>query len=81
MATTMQRLAERLCNGRLVLFQEGGYSHVYISFAALAIVEAISGLRTGVTDPFCMASDTLPEWQWQAVEQLVATHKHFWKLP
>jgi hypothetical protein len=69
-----------LCHGRLVLLQEGGYSHVSMPFATLAIVEAIFGLSTDVTDPFRMADDTLQEWQRQAADKVVATHKHFWKL-
>ena len=63
-----------------VLFQEGGYRHVYIPCATLAIVEAVSGLRTGVTNRLRRASDTLQEWQRQAVAQVVATREHFWKL-
>lgn len=80
MAETMTRLADRLCQGRLVLFQEGGYSHVYIPFATLAIIEAISGLTTGIQDPFRPGYDTLQEWQRHAVEAVISTQKEFWKL-
>ena len=81
MATIIHDLADRLCGGRLVLFQEGGYSHIYIPFATLAIVEAVSGIATGVSDPFRPAYDTLQDWQRQAVESVVSTQKQFWKLP
>jgi hypothetical protein len=61
-------------------FSEGSKGHGDHPCATLAIVEAVSGLHTGVTDPFRMASDTLQEWQRQAVAQVVATREHFWKL-
>ena len=80
MATIMRDLANRLCEGRLVLFQEGGYSHVYIPFATLAIIEAVSGIATGVSDPFRQAYDTLQDWQRQAVGSVVTVQKQFWKL-
>ncbi|MGI8712947.1 MAG: class II histone deacetylase [Solirubrobacteraceae bacterium] len=44
--------ARRLCAGRLVLCQEGGYSTTYVPYCGLAIVEALSGIRTGVADPW-----------------------------
>ena len=80
LATSMRTLADRLCAGRLVLFQEGGYSHVYIPFATLAILEAVSGITTGVTDPFRPAYDMLQDWQRQAVAAVIATQQQFWKL-
>ncbi|NWL47466.1 class II histone deacetylase [Pseudomonas hunanensis] len=43
--------AQRLCNGRLVLVHEGGYSEAYVPFCGLATLEALSGLRTEVRDP------------------------------
>jgi acetoin utilization deacetylase AcuC-like enzyme len=80
MATTVRRLADRLCGGRLILFQEGGYSHVYIPFATLAILEAVCGINTGVSDPFRPAHDTLADWQRQAVDAVVTTQRQFWKM-
>ena len=79
MAGIVRDLADRLCNGRLVLFQEGGYSHVYIPFATLAILEEVSGLKTGVQDPFRPAVDALQPWQRDAVEAAVRTQRAFWK--
>ena len=81
MAATVRELADRLCNGRLVLFQEGGYSHVYIPFAVLAILEAVSGLKTDVPDPFRPAVDVLQPWQRDTVEAVVRTQRAFWKVP
>jgi acetoin utilization deacetylase AcuC-like enzyme len=55
MASRMRDLARELCGGRLVLAHEGGYSPFVVPFCGLAIVEAISGIRTPVEDPFLPA--------------------------
>ena len=44
--------ADRLCNGRLVMAHEGGYSPTYVPFCGLAVLEALSGKSSGVDDPF-----------------------------
>ncbi|SHN47070.1 class II histone deacetylase [Cryptosporangium aurantiacum] len=44
--------AARHCDGRLVLAHEGGYSPFAVPFCGLAVVEQLSGVRTGVEDPF-----------------------------
>jgi acetoin utilization deacetylase AcuC-like enzyme len=41
-----------LCGGRLVLCHEGGYSAAYVPLCGLAVVEELSGVRTGMEDPF-----------------------------
>jgi acetoin utilization deacetylase AcuC-like enzyme len=52
MTETAAALAKELCGERLVLCQEGGYSAVYAPFCGLAVIEALSGQHTGVSDPF-----------------------------
>ena len=44
-----------LCDGRLVVVHEGGYSESYVPFCGLAIVEELSGHNTEVQDPFLEA--------------------------
>ena len=48
-------LAAELCNGRLVLCHEGGYSTTYVPFCGLAVLEQLSGIRTPVSDPYLAA--------------------------
>ncbi|WP_312271920.1 class II histone deacetylase [Pseudomonas sp.] len=43
--------AERLCNGRLVLVHEGGYSEAYVPFCGHAVIEELAGVKTNVEDP------------------------------
>lgn len=45
-------LAEELCGGRLTVVHEGGYSEAYVPFCGLAVIEALAGVRSDVTDPF-----------------------------
>jgi acetoin utilization deacetylase AcuC-like enzyme len=45
-------VADEVCDGRLVVEHEGGYSSAYVPFCGLAIVEELSGISSGVEDPF-----------------------------
>jgi acetoin utilization deacetylase AcuC-like enzyme len=47
--------ASELCEGRVVLCHEGGYSPIYAPFCGLAIIEELAGIRTDVVDPFLAA--------------------------
>jgi acetoin utilization deacetylase AcuC-like enzyme len=44
--------ADELCGGRLALCHEGGYNAPTVPFFGLAVMEELSGIRTGVVDPF-----------------------------
>ncbi|HNG57231.1 MAG TPA: hypothetical protein PLX70_07290, partial [Solirubrobacterales bacterium] len=52
MTARVRECAERICDGRLALFHEGGYSRAYVPFCGLAVVEALSGIDSGVQDPW-----------------------------
>ena len=52
MTERVKALAERVCGGRLVLLHEGGYSAPTVPFFGVAVIEALSGLDSGVGDPF-----------------------------
>lgn len=43
--------ADALCNGKLVLVHEGGYSEAYVPFCGHAVMEELSGSKTHVPDP------------------------------
>lgn len=45
-------LSERICAGRLLAVQEGGYSPIHVPFCGLRVLEAMSGRTTAVADPF-----------------------------
>ena len=45
-------VADDLCDGRLVMCHEGGYNGSTVPFFGLAVMETLSGISTGVEDPF-----------------------------
>jgi len=51
MTRRMRKAAERLCDGRLVLVHEGGYSEVYVPFCGHAVLEELSGSAVHAADP------------------------------
>ncbi|KAG1671192.1 hypothetical protein FOA52_010128 [Chlamydomonas sp. UWO 241] len=51
MATAVSAAAERHCAGRMVCCHEGGYSEIYVPFCGLAVIEALSGINSGLSDP------------------------------
>jgi acetoin utilization deacetylase AcuC-like enzyme len=55
MTLRIKAAAERLCDGRLVLVHEGGYSEVYVPFCGHATLEALSGSRITAPDPMAEA--------------------------
>lgn len=48
----MLGIADRHAGGRLVMIHEGGYAPAYTPFCGLAVLEELSGVATGVEDPF-----------------------------
>jgi len=51
MTRKTKALAERICDGKLVLVHEGGYSEVYVPFCGHATLEALSGSAITAQDP------------------------------
>lgn len=49
---SLMEAAEGLCDGRLVMAHEGGYSAYYVPFCGLAVLEAMSGVTSGIEDPY-----------------------------
>ncbi len=44
--------AEELCNGRIVMCHEGGYNAPTVPFYGIAVLEELSGIKSGIVDPF-----------------------------
>jgi acetoin utilization deacetylase AcuC-like enzyme len=70
--------ASRLCDGRLVVEHEGGYSEELVPFCALAVVESLSGIQTEAKDtvlqvfPEGFAGQDLQPHQEQAIARAAA---------
>ena len=52
MTAMLMETADAVCGGRIVMTHEGGYSAAYVPYCGLAVLEELSGVSTGVTDPF-----------------------------
>jgi acetoin utilization deacetylase AcuC-like enzyme len=52
MTRLVMQAADALCDGRLVMSHEGGYSAVYVPYCGLAVLEEMSGVRTHIDDPW-----------------------------
>jgi acetoin utilization deacetylase AcuC-like enzyme len=51
MTTRVKQTAAEICDGKLVVVHEGGYSEVYVPFCAHAVMEALSGSDIHAPDP------------------------------
>ena len=74
MAERLLALADEVCGGRIVFSHEGGYSPVHVPFCGLAVLEALSGVETGVEDPVNISvgdspTRSLTEWQSEVIER------------
>lgn len=57
MTLRVKQAAGTLCDGRLVMVHEGGYSEVYVPFCGHATIEALSGSAISAPDPLKEALD------------------------
>lgn len=48
----LMKAADDICDGRLMMCHEGGYSRAYTPFCGLAVVETLAEIRTDIEDPF-----------------------------
>lgn len=60
MAERMVAIAGEICDGRLIACHEGGYSQGYAPVCTWAVVEGLSGIRTGYEDPYSDWLDGIP---------------------
>jgi acetoin utilization deacetylase AcuC-like enzyme len=57
LSALMVALAERVCEGRLILFHEGGYSAPYVPFCTAAAVESLIGVNLGIIDLYASSHE------------------------
>ena len=73
-------VADEVCEGKLMMTHEGGYSPIYVPYCGLAVLETMSGIKTDVPDPFGQGYDRLPDQvlnsaQSQRIGQAAKIHK------
>ncbi|MEW5309026.1 MAG: hypothetical protein WDW38_000939 [Sanguina aurantia] len=64
-AAQLVGMAGKLCDGKILFLHEGGYSEIYVPFCGLAVLEAMSGIKTGVVDPWL---HEVAHWGYQALQ-------------
>ncbi|UGY14841.1 class II histone deacetylase [Bradyrhizobium septentrionale] len=52
MTRMLRAAAKTLCNGRILMTHEGGYSEMYAPYCGLAVLEELSGIKTDIADPW-----------------------------
>ncbi len=67
MTRKMMQAAADLCDGKLILVHEGGYSETYVPFCGHAVIEEMSGTAIRVPDPLTeTVAARQPGAKWQA---------------
>jgi acetoin utilization deacetylase AcuC-like enzyme len=79
LAAMVKEAAESLCDGRLLMIHEGGYSAAYVPFCGLAVIEELAGRRSTVEDPYleryrALPGDDIQPAQILAIEDVVQLH-------
>jgi acetoin utilization deacetylase AcuC-like enzyme len=67
----VREVAEEVCDGRVVVSHEGGYSPVYVAFCGLAVVEELSGIRSAIADPYLEGVEGLGQQELQPHQDAV----------
>jgi acetoin utilization deacetylase AcuC-like enzyme len=56
-SSLMVSLAEEVCDGRLVMLQEGGYSAAYVPYCTVAVLEPLLDVDPGIIDLYAGSSE------------------------
>ena len=86
MSELLVDLAGEVCEGRLVMLQEGGYSAAYVPYCTVAAVEPLVGVDLGITDLYATSSELercktiLTDETQKALIAVRKWHKQWWKL-
>ncbi len=73
-----REVANEICNGRLLLCQEGGYAITYTGFCMYAVAEGVLGIEDGMKDP--LAYDATIEKPAGPIEEIARIGARWQKL-
>ena len=86
MSELVLELAEEVCEGRLVMLQEGGYSAAYVPYCTVAAVQPLLGIDPGIIDLNAGTAEVercetiLTRETLDALEVARKWHKNWWKI-
>lgn len=75
MTRQLMKVADQMCDGKIVMTHEGGYSPTYVPFCGLAVIETLAGTTTEMNDILAEFWDALPDqhvqpWQIERVQEI-----------
>ncbi|HKV59509.1 MAG TPA: hypothetical protein VJO32_14545, partial [Ktedonobacteraceae bacterium] len=82
----MLDLAVEICDGRLLMLQEGGYSVAYVPYCTVAAVEPLLGVDLGIVDLYEGSSELercttiLTQETIDALAAAKKWHSNWWKI-
>lgn len=82
----MVGLANEVCDGRLAMLQEGGYSAAYVPYCTVAAIEPLLNVSLGIVDLYASSSELercktiLTTETLGALEVARQWHKQWWKI-
>lgn len=89
MTLAMMAVAEKVCQGRLVVAQEGGYAAEYAPYCTAAIIEALTdggGTPSKVPEPYGIRATNLPAITTigldagNAIDAALAVQRQYWSI-
>jgi acetoin utilization deacetylase AcuC-like enzyme len=86
MSQSVLDLVEEVCDGRLLLLQEGGYSLAYVPYCTVAVVEPLVGVDLGLVDLYEGSSELersmtiLTQETRDALAAARKWHSHWWNI-
>lgn len=79
MAKALRELAEKVCEGRLAVLQEGGYSLPYLPIATLGVMEGLMDCEADFDDPHAIPYRPVTQELIQAIETCEKTLAPYWR--
>ncbi len=86
MSELLLGLADEICEGRLVMLQEGGYSAAYVPYCTAAAIEPLVGVDLGVVNLYAGSAEVdrsetiFTQETRDALEAARKWHKNWWKI-
>lgn len=86
MSELLLGLADEICEGRLVMLQEGGYSAAYVPYCTAAAIEPLVGVDLGVVNLYAGSAEVdrsetiFTEETRDALEAARKWHRNWWKI-
>ncbi len=79
-AKVVKKIADKHCNGRIVVTLEGGYDLKALSHSVMGVFNALGDLGLKVSEPYPAPRDSLSSSTKERVEHIKAVQQKYWKF-